>query len=449
MHKILVIDDDRTVCKSLELLLKKSGYDCRSLHLPATALDLIQDWTPDLVLLDMNFTIDTSGRQGLALLQRIKDSHPQIIVILITGWATLQLAVKGMKLGAKDFLAKPWDNKHLLSSIDTALSLHGGKMPTSVSPEVDDNIIGQSPAFQEVLKLVDTVSRTDASVLITGESGTGKEIIAEAIHQRSKRDQNPFVKVNLGGISSSLFESEMFGHVKGAFTDAKSDREGRFSKANTGTIFLDEIGDLALSSQVKLLRVLQEKSYEVLGSSKTIKTNVRIISATHRPLEELVSSGDFREDLFYRINLIQINIPSLSERRSDIPLLVKHFAENVSKSYEINKPFIDADTYEWLSNQTYNGNIRQLRNIVERTVLLSQGKNKLDIKDFQSNMLMAKRSIDKISLPNIGEMTLDELESSMINKALQYHNHSISKTARSLGLTRSSLYRRMEKYGIK
>ena len=449
MHKILVIDDDRTVCKSLELLLRKSGYDVKSLSQPAAALDIISERVPDLIILDMNFSIDTSGKQGLALLKKIKEFNPSIIVILITGWATLQLAVKGMKLGAKDFLAKPWDNKHLLSSIETALSLYTGNASKNTDLTAGDHIIGESDSFTEVLELVDKVSSTDASVLISGESGTGKEIIAEAIHQKSKRKDKPFVKVNLGGISTSLFESEMFGHVKGAFTDANADREGRFAKANTGTIFLDEIGDLAPESQVKLLRVLQEKSYEVLGSSQTIKTDVRVISATHKPLEELVSTGEFREDLFYRINLIQIKLPSLNDRREDIPLLVRHFVKNVCSSYEIDKPFITDNALNWLSNQTYSGNIRQLRNIVERTVLLTQDKKDLDIRDFQDNMMQTKRSIDKISLPNIGEMTLDELESSMIKKALAYHNHSISKTARSLGLTRSSLYRRMEKYRIK
>ena len=449
MHKILVIDDDRTVCKSLELLLRKSGYDVKSLSQPAAALDIISERVPDLIILDMNFSIDTSGKQGLALLKKIKEFNPSIIVILITGWATLQLAVQGMKLGAKDFLAKPWDNKHLLSSIETALSLYTGNASKNTDLTAGDHIIGESDSFTEVLELVDKVSSTDASVLISGESGTGKEIIAEAIHQKSKRKDKPFVKVNLGGISTSLFESEMFGHVKGAFTDANADREGRFAKANTGTIFLDEIGDLAPESQVKLLRVLQEKSYEVLGSSQTIKTDVRVISATHKPLEELVSTGEFREDLFYRINLIQIKLPSLNDRREDIPLLVRHFVKNVCSSYEIDKPFITDNALNWLSNQTYSGNIRQLRNIVERTVLLTQDKKDLDIRDFQDNMMQTKRSIDKISLPNIGEMTLDELESSMIKKALAYHNHSISKTARSLGLTRSSLYRRMEKYRIK
>ena len=449
MYKILVIDDDRTVCKSLNLLLKKSGYEVQTLSQPNIALDLLKEFKPHLVLLDMNFTIDTSGKQGMRMLNRILQVDSSILVILITGWATLQLAVEGMKNGAKDFLAKPWDNQHLLSSISTALTLYKSNESAPSDLAKDDHIIGKSDSFKKVLELVDRVSYTDASVLITGESGTGKEIVAEAIHLKSRRNNSPFIKVNLGGISTSLFESEMFGHVKGAFTDASSDREGRFAKAHTGTIFLDEIGDLAAESQVKLLRVLQEKSYEVLGSSKTIKTDVRVISATHKPLNEMVANGTFREDLYYRINLIQIHLPSLAERRDDIPLLVEYFVRGVSKLYEIDRPFITREAMEWLTNQTYSGNIRQLRNIVERTVLLTHQKKDLDIRDFQDNMMMTKRRIDKIALPNIGEMTLDELESSMIKKALAYHNHSISKTSRSLGLTRSSLYRRMEKYNIK
>ncbi|MEE9374040.1 MAG: sigma-54 dependent transcriptional regulator [Saprospiraceae bacterium] len=448
MQKILIIDDDIAVCKSLELLLRKSKYDVKSISHPSAAMDVLYDFQPQLVLLDMNFTVDTSGRQGMKMLQRIMEYDSSIVVILITGWATLQLAVEGMKNGAKDFLAKPWENKHLLSSIKTALSLYGKDSMSELAVD-QGNIIGHSTAIKKVLQTVERVSSTNASVLITGESGTGKEIIAEAIHAKSTRSDYPFVKVNLGGISTSLFESEMFGHVRGAFTDANADRSGRFEKAHTGTIFLDEIGDLAFESQVKLLRVLQEKSYEVLGSSKTIKTDVRVICATHKPLEEMVGEGIFREDLYYRINLIQIRLPALSERREDIPLLVDHFVHNVSKAYEIDMPYIADEAIKWLSEQTYSGNIRQLKNIVERTILMALNSKELGIEDFQNNMMMIKRNLTKITLPNIGEMTLDELECGMIKKALAYHNHSISKTSRSLGLTRSSLYRRIEKYDIR
>ncbi len=449
MNKVLIIDDDQTVCASLKLLLKKSSFEVTSVHQPVLAMDTIASFDPDLILLDMNFSIDTSGRQGMKMLAKIQAYDSSIVVILITGWATLQLAVEGMKNGAKDFLAKPWDNKHLLNSINTALSLYGSNNNHDNTTISTTHIIGQSPALLDVLKIIHKVAPTEASILITGDSGTGKELIAEAIHSQSKRAQHPFIKVNLGGISTSLFESEMFGHVKGAFTDASSDRTGRFAKAEGGTIFLDEVGDLALSSQVKLLRVLQEKSYEVLGSSQTIKSNVRIVSATHKSLQELVASGEFREDLYYRINLIEIHVPSLAERTEDIPVLVKHFTKNVSNSYDLEEPSIANEAMVWLSNQTYPGNIRQLRNIVQRTVLLSMDKQILGIRDFQDNMMSVTKKTDKLALPDIGEVTLEELEERMIRKALAFHNNSISKTARSLGLTRSSLYRRMEKYDIK
>ncbi len=416
---------------------------------PNLVLETIGAFCPALVLLDMNFSIDTSGKQGLRMLDLIKEQYPGVIVILITGWATLQLAVEGMKKGAVDFLAKPWDNKHLISSVETALALYDVSHDANVVDSLrEDHIIGESAAFRQVISVVDRVASTDASVLITGESGTGKEVIAETIHNRSKRNNGPFVKVNLGGISSSLFESEMFGHKKGAYTDASADREGRFAKSHGGTIFLDEIGDLALESQVKLLRVLQEKTYEVLGSSKTQKTDVRVICATHRPLEQMVAEGTFREDLYYRINLINIRIPNLSERKTDIPLLVSHFLKQVSNLYEFDEPLLDYDVMEWLSRQNYPGNIRQLRNVIERTGLLSIDKKLLGIKDFQANMVARRELAAKITLPEIGMVTLDELEMKMIEKALVYHNNSISKTARSLGLTRSSLYRRMEKYNI-
>ena len=449
MNRILIIDDDRTVCKSLELLLTKTGYEVKTVHHPSLAVELVDEYRPELIILDMNFSIDTSGRQGLRLLDVIHDQYPETSIILITGWATLQLAVEGMKRGACDFLAKPWENKHLLASIATALSLyHNKNISKNFAEEGDDQVIGDSAAFKSVLSIVDRVAGTDASVLITGESGTGKEIIAEAIHQKSKRSKNPFVKVNLGGISNSLFESEMFGHKKGAFTDASVDREGRFAKAEGGTIFLDEIGDLVLDSQVKLLRVLQEKTYEVLGSSRTIRTDVRVISATHRALPQMVEEGSFREDLFYRINLIHIQIPSLSERREDIPMLISFFLKNVSQIYEIDLPIVQDEAIEWLSRQAYPGNIRQLRNIVERTALLALDKKILGIKDFQTNMVAQNQMKKKIVLPQIGQVTLEELEKQMILKTLAYHNNSISKTARSLGLTRSSLYRRLEKYQI-
>ncbi len=443
--KILIVDDDRVICQSLKLLFHKAGYEVQCIYNPLNALAFIDTFKPSLVLLDMNFTIDTTGKQGLEILSAIKKEFPALDIILITGWGSVELAVQGMKMGANDFLTKPWDNEQLLQSVRTILTLQDPKENESQNIASLKAIIGESSAIKDVKKTIRQIAATEATVLITGESGTGKELVAEAIHDNSQRADDSFVKVNLGGVSTSLFESELFGHKKGAFTGAISDRIGRFQKAHKGTIFLDEIGDIDPASQVKLLRVLQEKTFEPLGSSKTVKVNVRIISATHKNLEDLVETGDFREDLYYRVNLLHIHLPSLRERRGDIPLLAKSFIDRLNKNKE-GKPFyIDPETFEWLSRQEYSGNIRQLKNIVERTCLLSS-TNKLSIKDFKPHFLVS--SGRKSELPKIGTITLDELEKAMIQKAMSFHNGNISQVARSLGITRSALYRRLEKYNI-
>ena len=385
---ILIIDDDIAVRTSLSLLLKQAKLDVTTAATPAEALDILQQQNISLVILDMNFSNNTSGEDGLKMLEIIKQRYPSVSVILITGWATIDLAVKGMKMGASDFINKPWQNAHLLQSVRTVLNL-SEKMPPSVNTrkkldkQYDFNhIIGEDPAFMTILETIGRVATTDASVLIMGESGTGKELIAEAIHQNSLRSKKPFVKVNLGGVSTSLFESEMFGHIRGAFTDAKFDRSGRFEMANKGTIFLDEIGDLDLSSQVKLLRVLQDRTYEVLGSSRTKTVDVRVVCATNRLLEEMVSKNEFREDLLYRINLITVRLPSLRERPNDIPLLVNHFIKNLSEIY--NRPLsISTEAMNWIKALQLPGNIRQLKNLVERTVLVSPHDN-LQLIDFQA-----------------------------------------------------------------
>lgn len=449
-HKILIIDDDTAVCQSLKLLFKKRGFEADSVSQPQIAIDKIAEYQPSLIVLDMNFTIDTSGRQGLKLLRMIMEHNPDKAVILMTGWATVQLAVEGMKIGAKDFLAKPWDNHQLIASVHTILDLAKINR-TQLLPKTEEmtHIIGKSHVFMEVMDMAQRVAKTDANILIMGESGTGKEVLAEAIHQMSKRSQEQFVKVNLGGIPSTLFESEMFGHKKGAFTDASVDRVGRFELANNGSIFLDEIGELPLENQVKLLRVLQEKKFEILGSSITKASDFRVISATNKDLPTLVNLGDFREDLYYRINLITLYLPSLKERKTDIPLLTKSFIQKTALLYEVDEPYLDQPTIQWLTNQEFPGNIRQLKNLVERTVLLNLGKKELTFKDFQKCQNSISSSSNKGGgLPGVGDMSLDEMEKQMIVKSLRYHNFSISKTAISLGITRSSLYRRMEKYGI-
>ncbi len=446
---ILIIDDDRAICTSISLLLRRAGFTPHSVNGPRQVLEKVATIQPVLILLDMNFTIDTSGKQGLKLLKELTAKHSDIPVILMTGWATVDLAVRGMKAGARDFVAKPWDNKQLLSSIRTILTITEGKSDSKtlqITPDFD-HIIGDTPAFQRVMELAKRISKTDASVLITGESGTGKEVIAEAIHYGSLRRENPFVKVNLGGISSSLFESEMFGHKKGAYTDAVADRAGRFELANTGTIFLDEIGDLELGSQVKLLRVLQEKTFEALGSSRTHKADVRVISATNKDLKKMVAEGTFREDLFYRINLIHLQIPPLRERPADIPLLVDYFIQNLREIYARPDLMVLREAKDWLSQQHFPGNIRQLKNLVERAVLMAPN-DVLGETAFSEHLDRPDNAGDLLNIARTGNVSLEEMEVTMIRKAMLVHNNKVSRAARSLGLTRSALYRRLNKYNI-
>lgn len=449
---ILIIDDDIAVRTSLQLLLEQQGFTTAIADGAAPALAILQQQAPDLIILDLNFSIDTSGNEGMSLLQQIRNLHPAVPVILITGWATIELAVKGMKLGANDFINKPWSNDHLLQSIRTLLNLQEKKTEKLSRKKLDSlynfqHIIGEDDAMLDILETIGRVAATDASVLIMGESGTGKELIAESVHQNSLRSNKPFVKVNLGGISTSLFDSEMFGHVRGAFTDARFDRTGRFEMANKGTIFLDEIGDLDPGSQVKLLRVLQDRTYEVLGSSRTKTVDVRVVCATNRPLEEMVSKGGFREDLLYRINLITVRLPALRERPADIPLLVNFFVNNLREIYNRPGLGISREAMKWLQQLPLPGNIRQLKNLVERSVLVSK-KDYLDVEDLQSQLETSPRQKGNIDLPEVGSITLEELEIKMIRKAMEFHKGRITRVAKALGITRSALYRRLEKYNI-
>jgi DNA-binding NtrC family response regulator len=449
---ILIIDDDIAVRTSLMLLLRNEGYEVNSANEPKQAIVSIKQQTPELIILDLNFSIDTSGKEGMQLLQQIKNINDQIPIILLTGWGTIELAVQGMKLGADDFLNKPWSNDHVLQSIRTLIDLKGKKTEKHSRKQLDSlynfkHIIGEDQKILEILETIGRVATTDASILIMGESGTGKELIAEAIHQNSLRANKPFIKVNLGGISTSLFESEMFGHVRGAFTDARFDRVGRFEMANKGTIFLDEIGDLDAGSQVKLLRVLQDRTYEVLGSSRTKTVDVRVVCATNRNLEEMVEHGTFREDLLYRINLITVKLPALRERPKDIPLLVEFFINNLKDIYNRSGLKVSKDAIKWLQQLPLPGNIRQLKNLVERSVLVSR-KDILEADDFKSQLELSPGKKGSMQLPEVGTITLDELEIQMIKRAMSFHNNKISKAANALGITRSSLYRRLEKYNI-
>ncbi len=449
---ILIIDDDIAVRTSLLLLLKDEGYEAIGAAGPVEAIKVIKKTAPELIILDLNFSNDTSGKEGMELLNEIKQINSAIPVILITGWASIELAVQGMKAGANDFINKPWNNDHLLQSVKTLLDLRDKKTERHTRKQLDkvynfQHIIGEDPQMLKILETIGRVAGTDASILIMGESGTGKELIAEAIHQNSLRRNKPFIKVNLGGISTSLFESEMFGHVRGAFTDARFDRTGRFEMANKGTIFLDEIGDLDSGSQVKLLRVLQDRTYEVLGSSRTKMVDARVVCATNKDLGDMVNRATFREDLLYRINLITVYLPALRERPKDIPLLVNFFISNLKEIYNRPNLTVANSAMKWLQQLPLPGNIRQLKNLVERTILVSK-RDELDIDDFRSQLELSPVKKGNIQLPGIGTLTLEEVEVEMIKRALEYHKNKISRAAASLGLTRSALYRRLDKYQI-
>jgi len=452
---ILVVDDDKSVTASLTLLLKQHKFKVLQAHDPVSALQLIETHDISLVLQDMNFTRSTTGEEGMALLKKIHQVKPQLPVILMTAWASISLAVEGMRLGASDFITKPWDNQHLLKTINTIVGLanpatNENALGLLSRPELEENndfsaVIGESSEILKILTTIARVCKTDASVLILGESGTGKEVIADAIHLNSNRSNAEIIKVNLGGISPSLFESEMFGHVKGAFTDAKRDRQGRFSSANNGTLFLDEIGEMDKSSQVKLLRVLQDQNFQMVGSSSNTSVNVRIICATNQNLEEMVSLDKFREDLFYRINLITIELPPLRKRASDIPLLAKNHLQKISKLYGINQASISRRALDWLEQQQWPGNIRQLCQTIERVLLMS-GKSELDYQDFVPNDKTTEKALH--SDIDLSSVTLEEMEKIMIEKSLAAYQGNISKVADALGLSRASLYRRLEKHGI-
>ncbi|WP_232830139.1 sigma-54-dependent transcriptional regulator [Lewinella sp. IMCC34191] len=435
-------------------MLKRAGHTVHCIHRPQEALPTVSDFGPDLVLLDLNFTVETTGRAGMKLLGELMAAHPDLPVIQMTGWATVQLAVEGMKAGARDFIAKPWDNRELLNAIQQQLKdgrRSAGKMnipkPGDLGPgDAADpfaGIIGDSVPLADLVKQARRVAGTQASVLITGESGTGKELIAEAIHGASHRSEGPFVAVNLGGVPEGLFESELFGHKAGAFTDARADRKGRFELAAGGTLFLDEIGDLAPAAQVKLLRVLQERQYERLGESQSRPTDVRIISATSRNLPSMVAAGTFREDLLYRINLIHLHLPPLRERPGDILPLANHFLDSARRRYDRPKLELSKEAQSWLRRQTFPGNIRQLQNLIERTAILSPEEN---ISAEQLQRQSGGPGVASNFAPS--GITLEQMEIKMIRTALARNDGEITATARELGLTRAALYRRIEKYNL-
>ena len=457
--RILILDDDASVLVSLALLLKQSGFEALKCDDPQHALTLLQQQPVDLVLQDMNFSQATSGEEGLALLVKIRAQYPALPVLLMTAWGSIALAVKAVKLGAADFFTKPWNNAQLVQLIDTTLQFSAPRAHLdrlSLDRQYDfTGIIGEHAELLKVLGTVGRVANTRAAVLILGESGTGKELIAEAIHRNSSRAAKAMVKINMGAITSSLFESEMFGHVKGAFTDAKTDRKGHFASANSSTLFLDEIGELPRGDQAKLLRVLQDQSFSAVGSSRTEHADVRIVSASNRELAQSVAQGEFREDLFYRLNLITIRLPALRERKSDIALIATQLIRQLANEYGLGEVAITPNALTWLSAQAWPGNIRQLKQSLERTLLLA-GKALLEQSDFvaaqdiDGSVGASTKSSSDIEAHGIETdgRTIDQVERQMIEKAFAQHQGNISRIAKALGISRTTLYRRLEKHGL-
>ncbi len=451
LAKILIIDDDEDVLLAAKMLLKKQNYQVIIEKNPNKIPFLLNNDTYDVILLDMNFSKDiTSGKEGFYWLEKILEKDPQAVVILITAFGDVEMAVKALKQGATDFVLKPWQNEKLLATISSATRLRKSynevdklrKAKQMLEEEISKpfgEIIGQSQAIKEVFALIDKVAKTDANVLILGENGTGKELIARAIHQRSLRHNNSFVAVDMGAITETLFESELFGHKKGAFTDAREDRPGRFEMAHGGTLFLDEIGNLNLSLQSKLLSALQSRQVTRVGANTPISVDIRLICATNMPLHEMVKQGTFRQDLLYRINTVEIHVPPLADRVEDIPLLASHYLKVYARKYHKAVTGITPGAVEKLKRYPWPGNIRELQHAIERAVIMTDN-DMLQESDFLFNRPQNISAAETLNL--------DEVEKSAIVKALNLYGGNISKAAAELGLTRASLYRRMEKYGL-
>lgn len=453
--RILIIDDDEDVLLAAKLYLKQHFKTVNTDNDPNNIPMLLKNQNYDLILLDMNFSRDaTSGQEGFYWLNKILEMDPTIAVVLITAYGDIELAVQGIKEGATNFLLKPWDNKKLLATIDTTLEVNRSKKEVfdlkskqkflmEQGDQPFSQIIGQSAPMLDVLTTVQKVARTDANILILGENGTGKEVIARAVHRASPRKDEVFISVDLGAISETLFESELFGYKKGAFTDAKEDRAGRFEAANKGTIFLDEIGNLSMPLQSKLLSVLQNRKVVRLGSVKEVPVDVRLVCATNMPLYQMVEEGKFRQDLMYRINTVEIQIPPLRERVEDISLLVNHFLDMYCKKYKMPMKRLHVSTLKRLEKHHWPGNIRELQHAVERAVIMSE-TNVLQPNDFFLST-QEKQETDEVATPNTN---LEATEKMLISKVIDKHGGNISKAAKELGITRASLYRRIEKYEL-
>lgn len=455
LEKILIIDDEEDILLTLRFFLRQHFDSVFTEHNPNLIPRHLRQQEFDLVLLDMNFRKgDTSGREGLIWLEKIKELAPGVDVVMITAHGEVEMAVEAVKKGASDFVVKPWRNEKLLASITSALRLRQsrkekakkGATKRGGASEVDqqyDEIIGVAPQMKDIFTTIEKVAATDANVLVLGENGTGKELIARAIHRQSPRKEAIFVSVDLGAIPDTLFESELFGHKKGAFTDAYEDREGRFAEASGGTLFLDEIGNLSLPLQAKLLAALQTRRIRPLGSTQMQEVDIRLICATNMPLYEMVEAHTFRQDLLYRINTVEITLPPLHERRADIPLLAQHFLQLYAPKYSKPQIQLAKATMDKLLEYHWPGNIRELRHAIERAIILCEGEA-LQPHDFRFHK-KASRSNGEMT---IDSLNLEEMERWTVKQALQKHQGNITKAAKELGLTRAALYRRMEKYGM-
>ena len=447
--RILVADDQADVREAVRLLLKAEGYTAETVSSPAAAIEAVQTNEFDIMLMDLNYQRDTtSGQEGIDLLSRIQQADSKLPIIVMTAWGSVELAVEAMRRGARDFIQKPWDNQRLLSIIRNQVDLYR-TMRRAERLEAENSLlraqnrpvfIAESKAMEPLLTLISRIGPSDANVLVTGEHGTGKEVVAQTLHALSSRSSRPMITVNTGGLPEGTFESELFGHVKGAFTDARTDRVGRFELADRGTLFLDEIANVPLKQQAKLLRVLETGEMERVGSSKTHKVDVRVISATNADLKLDAAEGRFRSDLLFRLNTVELHIPPLRERKEDIPLLAAHFLKAYAQRYRKPVRSFDPAALEKLLAHPWPGNVRELDHATERAVLMSTGEE-IHAPDLGLEA-------DKAGPSKIEDMSLEEVESLLIRKALARHSGNISHAADALGLSRSALYRRMQKYGF-
>ena len=447
--RILIADDQRDVLEALQLLLKGEPFAVETAASPAAVLAALGKSGFDALLIDLNYTRDTtSGKEGLELLRSVRQLEPELPVIVMTAWGTIDVAVTAMREGASDFIEKPWDNQRLLSVLRNQVELGRAlraarrlKAEKELLHANDGDFIADSAAMRPVLQLVGRVSASDANILITGEAGAGKGELARLIHARSDRNDNPFISVNMGGIADSIFESEMFGHVRGAFTDAKSDRIGRFELADGGTLFLDEVACLPFNLQGKLLRVLESGEYEPVGSSRTRRADVRVISATNGDLRAMIADSAFRDDLLFRLNTVEIRLPPLRDRREDIMLLAARFLEIYTRKYGRESGGFARDAAQALLRYPWPGNVRELSHVIERAVLIGGGSQ------IQTADLMLERR--PVADTALEQLTLDDAEEMLIRNALDRCGGNVQAAAEHLGLSRSALYRRMEKYGTR